>query len=274
MYKKAAELVRKAEAILICAGAGMGVDSGLPDFRGNEGFWRAYPPYAKKGLGFMDMANPSWFERDPEFAWGFYGHRLNLYRSASPHAGFEILKKWAETMPGGYFVFTSNVDGHFQKAGFSDGRILECHGSIHYLQCMKDCGKAVFGADSIGVEIDEDSMRASPPLPACPDCGAVARPNILMFGDWGWDPSREEVQSANYRRWLDSVPRGKLVVVECGAGTGVPTVRHQAEQIAGQLDGTVIRINVREPNISPPHISIACGAVEALSAISRYAFSV
>jgi len=63
------------------AGAGMGVDSGLPDFRGDEGFWKAYPPMAKLGIRFSSMANPRWFESDPELAWGFYGHRLNLYRA-------------------------------------------------------------------------------------------------------------------------------------------------------------------------------------------------
>jgi len=80
LITQAADVIRNAEALLVCAGAGIGVDSGLPDFRGNEGFWKAYPPFAKLGLNFIDMANPEWFSQDPELAWGFYGHRLNLYR--------------------------------------------------------------------------------------------------------------------------------------------------------------------------------------------------
>src|SRR5579871_3047174 len=91
--RQAAEAVAAAEALLIGAGAGMGVDSGLPDFRGDQGFWRAYPPYAKLRLSFMDLASPEWFARDPQLAWGFYGHRLNLYRATQPHAGFQILLK-------------------------------------------------------------------------------------------------------------------------------------------------------------------------------------
>ena len=55
------------EAILIGAGAGMGVDSGLPDFRGGSGFWKAYPPYAKLGLDFVSLANPRWFVSDPNW---------------------------------------------------------------------------------------------------------------------------------------------------------------------------------------------------------------
>src|SRR5436853_4303898 len=68
----AAEAVRSAEALLVTAGAGMGVDSGLPDFRGPEGFWRAYPPYRRLRLRFEQLANPEAFARDPHLAWGFY----------------------------------------------------------------------------------------------------------------------------------------------------------------------------------------------------------
>ena len=75
------EALHSSEALLIGAGAGMGVDSGLPDFRGKEGFWKAYPPLAKLGIRFEEMANPKWFQDDPDLAWGFYGHRLHQYRN-------------------------------------------------------------------------------------------------------------------------------------------------------------------------------------------------
>ena len=57
----ASAAIRAAEALLITAGAGMGVDSGLPDFRGREGFWQAYPAAARLGLSFAELANPDWF---------------------------------------------------------------------------------------------------------------------------------------------------------------------------------------------------------------------
>src|SRR5262249_24913953 len=83
---RAAEVIRQANALLIGAGAGMGVDSGLPCFRGNEGFWKAYPPFRKLGLSFVDLAQPHWFHAKAHQAWGFYGHRRNLYRRTAPHA--------------------------------------------------------------------------------------------------------------------------------------------------------------------------------------------
>ena len=108
-YDEMISKVLKADALLITAGAGMGVDSGLPDFRGNDGFWKAYPPMAKLGIQFHQMANPHWFIKDPNFAWGFYGHRLNLYRNTIPHDGFKILLEIAKAKKNGYFVHTSNV---------------------------------------------------------------------------------------------------------------------------------------------------------------------
>ena len=263
----AREALDRAGALLITAGAGMGVDSGLPDFRGTDGFWRAYPAFKALGLRFEQLANPAWFTTDPALAWGFYGHRLNLYRRTIPHDGFTVLRRRAERMAGGVFVFTSNVDGQFQRAGFDSDRIIECHGSIHFNQCSVPCGGAVWpcGDDVI---VDEVTLRASEPLPRCPHCGAVARPNILMFGDAAWIADRTDEQLRRYRAWLQSVAGETLVVVECGAGTGVPTVRMQSERIVATVGGRLIRINVREPQVSRRgDISLPTGARAALLAL-------
>src|SRR5512138_172531 len=129
-YARAADAIRGASALVVTAGAGMGVDSGLPDFRGDHGFWNAYPMYERLGLSFVQAANPEHFERDPAFGWGFYGHRTNLYRQTTPHEGFHILRRWTRDLGLDHFVVTSNVDGQFQKAGFGEEKILEVHGSI------------------------------------------------------------------------------------------------------------------------------------------------
>jgi NAD-dependent SIR2 family protein deacetylase len=256
----AAALVRSAEALLIAAGAGMGVDSGLPDLRGSEGFWKAYPPFRTLGLSFVKLANPRWFHSDPQLAWGFYGHRRNLYRTTSPHKGFAIVRKWAARMPAGSFVFTSNVDGHFQKAGFINEQIIECHGSLEFHQCVSRCQHEIWPATSEPIEIDGTTFRAQPPLPSCPSCGGLARPNVLMFGDSEWLADRTEAQVIRYHQWRREIRRSKLVVIELGAGTAVPTVRMECESAAG----TLIRINPREPEVPNVGISLPLGALEAL----------
>jgi NAD-dependent SIR2 family protein deacetylase len=273
----AARLVGEADALLVCAGAGMGVDSGLPDFRGDAGFWKAYPPYARLGLSFVDVADPAHFDADPELAWGFYGHRLGLYRATVPHAGFGILRSWGERLPHGVQVFTSNVDGQFQRAGF--GGVVEAHGSIHHLQCLRPCLKDVWPADDVEVSVDEDTMRAIPPLPRCRHCGGLARPNILMFGDWFWIGEPAGVQEGKLADWLTMLARAKahLTVVELGAGTDLRTVRMRAERTAATMAGSgrrsggaLIRINPDRAAASVPRgagVALRAGALTALTAI-------
>jgi NAD-dependent SIR2 family protein deacetylase len=267
MIERAAEAIAHADALLIGAGAGMGVDSGMPDFRGPEGFWRAYPPYAKLGLRFEQMASPDHFRSDPPLGWGFYGHRTNLYRQTTPHPGFAILKEWADWMPQGAFVFTSNVDNHFQRAGFDPDRVVECHGSIEHRQCLAECGVGIFDAGPAEIEVDPSTFRAVGNLPKCPACGALARPNILMFGDWDWDSGRTKRQRVRLVRWLEGLGPARLAIVELGAGLAVPTVRLFCQEMAALLGGTLIRINVRDPEVPRGHLGIPMGALEGLRAI-------
>ncbi len=261
--QKAKELIAQADALLITAGAGMGVDSGLPDFRGVEGFWRAYPKAKALGLRFEEMANPQWFEKDPALAWAFYGHRLHLYRDTVPHRGFEVLRNLGDTKKYKYFVFTSNVDGQFQKAGFDEARIIECHGSIHHLQCTQNCRGKIWPAEGVDITID-DNFRAQEPLPRCRECGALVRPNILMFGDWSWESSRTDAQSRRFQNWLAMLEEegARLAVIELGAGTAVPTVRMTSEDVARHFGVPLIRINPREAQGA--EIGLEMGAVEAV----------
>lgn len=270
--RRGAEALRDCDAMLITAGAGMGVDSGLPDFRGDKGFWKAYPVAERLGLSFVEMANPDWFPRNPPLAWAFYGHRLNLYRQVRPHAGFTALLDIARRKPGGYFVFTSNVDGHFQKAGYPEERIEECHGSIHWFQCTGPCGDRIWDASSTTVTLDEERFAALPPLPRCPDCGKTARPNILMFGDWSWDSRRTDAQAERLAGWLRDVARRRLrvTIVEIGAGQAVATVRYRSEQTARSLGATLIRINPRDYRVPEGHIAIPCGALEGITGMAAH----
>lgn len=261
--EQAAERVRGARSLMIGAGAGMGVDSGLPDFRGPQGFWNAYPPYQHLGLDFYDLANPRWFLRDPSLAWGFYGHRLGLYRETRPHAGFDVLRRWSEERAS--FVFTTNVDGAFQKAGWSEEEVYEPHGSIHWLQCALGCHEGLWSAEGETVEVDPETFRAEGEHPRCIACGEVARPNILMFGDYGYLGDRAYTQQVRYLAWLEAA-EGPVVVIETGGGTALPTVRYHSEELLDE-GHAVIRINPREAQGPEGVISIPLGAREALEAI-------
>jgi NAD-dependent SIR2 family protein deacetylase len=262
--------LESSEALFIGAGAGIGVDSGLPDFRGTEGFWRAYPPLAQLGIRFEEMANPRWFHDNPSLAWGFYGHRLQKYQETIPHEGFSILKKWTDSANAS-FVFTSNVDGQFQAANFSDQSIMECHGSIHFLQCLRKCGKAIWPfPEDYSFSIDQN-LIAVEPLPKCPSCNGLARPNILMFSDFDWDSSRESKQNENFQSWVDSNKSKPLMILEMGAGLAVPTVRSTCEALFDQWENetTFVRINPRDVCAIKGIVTLKMGALEALQLLDQ-----
>ncbi|MBU9519780.1 NAD-dependent protein deacetylase [Burkholderia multivorans] len=252
----------RADSLLVTAGAGIGVDSGLPDFRGTDGFWRAYPALRHERFEFHEIASPQAFRARPQLAWGFYGHRLALYRSTVPHAGFAILRRWIDAMPNGGFVLTSNVDGQFQKAGFDAARIVEIHGSIHALQCLRPCSGETWDAAPFIPTVDEAACRLVGEPPRCPHCGGLARPNILMFGDAGWLGARYAEQERALQQWIAQA--GRVAVVEIGAGTAIPTVRMLSEQ----LGADVIRINAREAHARRADvIGLKGGALATLNAL-------
>ena len=259
--ERAARWLAEADGLLVNAGAGMGIDSGLPDFRGPGGFWAVYPALGRARIDFTSIANPAAFARDPRLAWGFYGHRLALYRATAPHAGFGELLHLGSALAQGVFAFTSNVDGHFQKAGFAAERVCEIHGSIHHLQCVAGCSESIWPADAFLPDVDADACRLRNDPPLCPRCGALARPNILMFGDWGWIERRTLLQEQRLQRWLAGVAR--LVCIEIGAGSQIPTVRHFSETCGGRL----IRINPNEADVPRgiEAISLACGGLEGIN---------
>ena len=174
-------------------------------------------------------------------------------------------------MQQGCFVFTSNVDGHFQKAGFTPARVYECRGSIHRLQCADNCKGPIWSTTDLRPQVDEAACEWRGKLPTCPRCGALARPNILMADDWQWNATRSAQQRMLLDMWLDSVQAP--LVLEIAAGRAVPTVRNFTRRM--QLRGSrLTRINLHEANIhNPRDIELALGAKQALQALEAHLVS-
>ena len=265
MINKAAEAIASADCLLIIAGAGMGVDSGLPDFRGNKGFWKVHANFEKEGLSFQDLATPHWFDSNPSRAWGFYGHRHQLYKKTVPHKGFQILKKWFASKSTESFVYTSNVDGHFQKAGFSEQMVYECHGAINYFQCCSDCNNDIWHSPDFQFTVDEKQLLAEGELPSCINCGDIARPNILMFNDSYWLSHRSEQQAKRYKYWKGNIRDKSLTIIEVGAGISGCSARWESRQACN----TLIRINPTDAAGKANTVSIQSGALDALLAINE-----
>ena len=138
------------------------------------------------------------------------------------------------------------------------------------MQCLSECGAEIFSAEPHSVNVDHGTMRAVPPLPGCPRCGGLARPNILMFGDWGWDSSHAEAQQRRLKSWLASIAGGPARRRRVRRRDGDP---HRASALARRSPAattrTLIRINPRDPEVPDGQISLPMGAFEALWAIDE-----
>lgn len=121
-------------------------------------------------------------------------------------------------------------------------------------------------AEGISVEVDESTFRAVGPLPICRNCGAVARPNVLMFGDDAWVPMRTVEQENHYEQWFKQNNFKNIVAIEFGAGTAIPTVRVECQKRAK----TLIRVNPRDYLGPVDAISIPLNALEAIEGIEKF----
>jgi hypothetical protein len=90
-----------------------------------------------------------------------------------------------------------------------------------------------------------------------------------MFNDWDWDGGRTAIQHGRLNAWLRQVASSPMVVVECGAGTAIPTVRQFCEDWVDGMSGRLVRINLREPEAPGGHIGLAMGALAGLRAIDE-----
>jgi len=239
LLAESANYIRKADVLIITAGAGMGVDSGLPDFRGEKGLWKK----RENRTQYNDFIN------NPKKAWYFYGTRYNEYKNTKPHIGFYKLLEISKSKKD-YYIFTSNVDEHFQKAGFDTEKIEECHGSIFMWQCSMDCQKKVWIASYPQIKIDTEKKLAID-YPVCPDCGRPVRPNILLFGDRHWNPDYSKSQGVENSYRLRDLESEKLnyVVIEFGAGKAIPTVRRGSEKLSQKYNAPLIRVNPHDSEL-------------------------
>eukprot|EP01117_Protostelium_nocturnum_P015428 TRINITY_DN5985_c0_g1_i1.p1 TRINITY_DN5985_c0_g1~~TRINITY_DN5985_c0_g1_i1.p1 ORF type:complete len:308 (+),score=90.20 TRINITY_DN5985_c0_g1_i1:35-958(+) len=267
---RAAKYIREADAILVCTGAGMGVASGLGTFRGiAAGIW---PPLEKRGLEFPQLSNPDWFDKstDPStptlqnagFGYAFWQFRYNAYTqgpTSVPHEGYNIICNWInqkksnnEELKGG-FSCTSNIDGMWRRSGIDKDQIFEVHGSVEFMQCVKRCEDIYeTNPEDWKMQINEENDCALPPFPQCPGCKKLARPNVMMFGDWGFKSERIEAQQDRYEEWINKFYNSdlKLTILEIGAGIAVPTIRKISENTCSSIGDncSLLRFNPEYPN--------------------------
>ncbi len=156
-----ANRLRTARRVLALTGAGISAESGIPTFRGREGWWRQEDP--------TRLATQAAFDRDPAYVWEWYQYRRGLIAAAEPNPGHHGL---ADMERGGrdILVATQNVDDLHERAG--SGTVSHIHGSIWTVRCV-GCGQE-----------RRESTHPFPELPPiCGHCRGLLRPAVVWFGE-------------------------------------------------------------------------------------------
>lgn len=223
-------------AVLALTGAGVSAESGIPTFRGKEGYWtvgsREYHP--------QELATHEAFSRMPWDVWAWYLYRRGVCRAAEPNAGHAALVRWDAALGDRFGLVTQNVDGLHRRAGSPMSRTYPIHGDIGLMRCASDCTLDRFPIpDAIGALGKGEAVTTEQKaLLVCPQCGGMARPHVLWF-DESYDEPRFFLDTA--RRLA---ARATLLVV---AGTSAQTnLPWQVVTLAARAGATILDINIED----------------------------
>lgn len=219
-------------------GAGVSAESGIPTFRGPEGYWKV----GSRNYHPQELATWAAFQQMPEEVWGWYLHRRGVCRAAEPNTAHKALVK-AERQGGSRFLLiTQNVDGLHLRAGNSPERTYQIHGNIGFMRCSRECLPAPLPLPD-GLEVNWGKGRLptarEQELLRCPSCGAWARPHVLWF-DERYDEPNFRFQSS-----IEAARRASLLIVV--GTTGATSLPMHIATIVAQRQVPMLVVNP-EPN--------------------------
>ena len=158
MFEKFSDRLKEAKKIVFVTGAGISQESGIPTFRGKDGYWRKHDP--------MKLATIDAFYDDPKLVWEWYEDRRKNILNAYPNPGHEAIAELEKSVK--VVVLTQNIDGLHQRAGSSD--VLELHGSIIRIKCTV-------------CDYQSEITTSFEELPPKCKCGNILRPDVVWFGE-------------------------------------------------------------------------------------------
>jgi len=220
--------------ITVLTGAGISAESGIPTFRGPEGYWtvgsKVYQP--------QEMATFWMFTHQPDEVWRWYLYRMGVCGAAEPNPGHLALVAMERYFGDRFTLITQNVDGLHLRAGNTLARTYQIHGNVFYMRCSLECNEAVYPIPEVVrpktkeehlTDSDREHLR-------CPLCGARSRPHILLF-----DESYNEHHYHFYSSLKAARETALLIVVGTAGATNLP---NQVAREVYQQGGVIIDINI------------------------------
>jgi len=220
--------------ITVLTGAGISAESGIPTFRGPEGYWsvgsRIYQP--------QEMATYRMFQKHPRAVWQWYLYRLAVCRQAEPNPGHHAVVEMERRFPDRFTLVTQNVDNLHRRCGQSEKNTYEIHGNIRWARCASSCRDDLLPLPTVVAPKTKDEPITESEWQAlhCTSCGHLLRPHVLWF-----DESYDEI----YYRYESTLEAGRktdlLFVVGTSGATNLP---NQLFADVYRRGGVIIDINI------------------------------
>jgi NAD-dependent SIR2 family protein deacetylase len=236
--------------VLVLTGAGVSAESGIPTFRGKDGYWRNLDP--------IKLATPEAFARDPQLVWDWYRDRRQRIRNAQPNAAHQAIAKLAQHADE-FLLVTQNVDDLHARAGMPPEKMVQIHGDIFVTRCSR-CDFAERGSGgspeppslgrlrsrngceaTAGLSIAPTSAQ-NEEIPRCPKCEALMRPAVVWFG--------EQLPWNELQRVEGYLDRGACDVVIVAGTTATFGYLVDWTLRAGGRRGELIEVNPEETPLS------------------------
>ena len=221
-----AELLDPSRRILFITGAGMSADSGLPTYRGIGGLYNHEE--TEDGVAIEEALSGRMLRTRPQLTWKYLAEIGRAAMSATYNRGHEVIAEMEEHFEH-VCVLTQNIDGFHRLAGSKN--VIDIHGDMHTLYCTAcDFRQSVSQFDNIQIP------------PHCPDCDALLRPQVVLFGE-----SLEEHKIEKLYHELDA---GFDFVFTIGTTSVFPYIA-QPVHLARELGWTTVEINPAQSQVSP-----------------------
>lgn len=234
-----------SERVTVLTGAGISAESGIPTFRGPEGYWavgsKEYQP--------QEMGTYAMFSRTPDEVRAWYLYRRGVCRRAEPNPGHLALATLEQRFGERFTLITQNVDGLHLRAGNSLERTYQIHGNIDYMRCARECSAEIYPLPEgiLAKEKGASLTEAERDLLRCPRCGDRTRPHVLWFDEY-----YNEVHFRFHSSLEVAGQTGLLLVVGTSGATNLP---NQVVSLVYQTGGLIIDINPEETPFS--HLAVA-----------------
>lgn len=226
--------IRSDKYLMVVSGAGLSVASGIPTFRGKEGFWTiGSVNYKGPDIGTLEM-----FRKEPEEVWKWFLFRKGICDAAEPNEGHFLINEMSRLMGDRFVLVTQNVDGLHEKAFDHPTEILRVHGDLAYSRCAKRCTPEKYPFPPFTKQRGEELTENEISQLKCPACGGWLRPNVLWFDEY-YNEKDYRFDTAQGR----AKKTGLMLVVGTSGSTTAPI---RMATISAGKQGVIVNIDPHE----------------------------